>query len=81
MSENSMIYTVQSGDTIGKIAAAHGVSNNDLIAANNLDDPDLIKPGQFLVIPTVITACVDIQFLDKLGDGVAPEIRGDRNRE
>jgi hypothetical protein len=44
-------YTVQPGDWIFKIAAACGVSAQDLIAANSLADPNQIQPGQQLVLP------------------------------
>jgi LysM repeat protein len=45
-------YTVQRGDTLTEIAGDHDVSVSDLIEANDLHDPDLIRVGQVLVIPT-----------------------------
>ena len=45
------IYVVQSGDTLGGISAAHGVSIEELVAANNITDPDVLAVGQELVIP------------------------------
>lgn len=46
-------YTVQSGDTLSKIGANHGVSWQKIFDANRdkLDDPDKIMPGQELKIP------------------------------
>ena len=46
-------YTVQSGDTLSKIGANHGVSWQKIFDANRdkLDDPDKIQPGQELKIP------------------------------
>ena len=46
-------YTVQSGDTLSKIGANHGVSWQKIFEANRdkLDDPDKIMPGQELKIP------------------------------
>ncbi len=44
-------YTVQAGDTLGKIAAEFGVTVQDLQKANNISDPDLISVGQELIIP------------------------------
>lgn len=45
-------YTVQSGDTLSGIAASFGVSLADLEAANpQIADPNLIYPGQLIVIP------------------------------
>jgi len=46
-----LLYTVREGDTLASIAADHGVSLEDLIAANGIGDPNLIHPGQVLVIP------------------------------
>ena len=46
-------YTVESGDTLNKIAAAHGTNWKQLYADNKSvigDDPDLILPGQQLQI-------------------------------
>lgn len=45
-------YTVQPGDTLGAIAAQFGVSVEDIVAANEIANPDLIQPGDVLTIPT-----------------------------
>jgi LysM repeat protein len=47
----SVDYTVVKGDTLGKIARDNNVSVSDLAAANNIPNPNLIHPGQVLVIP------------------------------
>ncbi len=44
-------YVVVWGDTIELIATRFGVSVEDIVAANNLTDPDVIKVGDVLVIP------------------------------
>jgi membrane-bound lytic murein transglycosylase D len=44
-------YRVASGDTLGNIAAAHGVSLRALLEANGLSRRSTIYPGQRLVIP------------------------------
>lgn len=46
-------YTVQSGDSLGKIGAKYGVSWQKIFDANRdkLDNPDKIFPGQELTIP------------------------------
>ncbi len=54
--ESMETYTVQPGDSLWKIAAAHYGSGNRYHAifdANRdiLDNPDLIKPGQVLKLP------------------------------
>lgn len=41
------------GETLSKIAARYGVPTLVLAALNNLHDPDLIFPGQVLVLPMV----------------------------
>lgn len=47
----SVDYTVKRGDTLGTIARDHDVSLSDLIKANGISNPNLIYPGQILVIP------------------------------
>lgn len=47
----SLDYTVERGDTLGGIARDQGVSLIDLVTANEVSNPDLIYPGQVLVIP------------------------------
>jgi LysM repeat protein len=47
----SVDYTVQQGDTLGRIAKEHGVSVSALADVNNLSNPNLIHPGQVLKIP------------------------------
>ena len=44
-------YEVQSGDTLSGIAKKFGVSVDEIMAANGLDDPNQLKVGQVLVIP------------------------------
>lgn len=44
-------YVVQSGDTLGGIAGQYGVSVDDIVAANNLTNPDALEVGQTLTIP------------------------------
>ncbi|HET9260007.1 MAG TPA: LysM peptidoglycan-binding domain-containing protein [Acidimicrobiia bacterium] len=47
----SLDYTVKSGDTLGRIARDHDVSVAEIAAANGIDNPNLIYPGQTLKIP------------------------------
>lgn len=44
-------YTIQAGDTLGAIAAQHGISVEDLIAANPGIDPQRLQIGAEIVIP------------------------------
>ena len=48
-------YVIQAGDTLSEIAQACGLAVKELAEANNIANPDLIKKGATLVIPTVDT--------------------------
>jgi len=41
-------YIVRPGDTLGKIANRFGLELQQLLAMNNVKDPDLIYPGQLI---------------------------------
>ncbi len=44
-------YTVQAGDSLGAIAAQFGVTVDAIVQANSITDPNLILPGETLIIP------------------------------
>jgi LysM repeat protein len=44
-------YLVREGDTLGAIASAYGIPIEALMAANGIEDSDVILIGQELVIP------------------------------
>jgi murein DD-endopeptidase MepM/ murein hydrolase activator NlpD len=46
-------YVVQPGDTLSKIAARFGISENDLIDENNIINPNLLYAGAVLTLPGV----------------------------
>jgi LysM repeat protein len=46
------VYVVRSGDQLGRIAASFGVTLQAIQAANGITNPNLIIPGQKLVIPS-----------------------------
>lgn len=46
-------HVVAWGETIQLIASRYGVSADDIVAANNLADPNLIRAGDVLIIPGV----------------------------
>lgn len=43
-------YTVQGGDTLGKIAAFSGNELSEIVALNGIENPDLIRVGQEIVL-------------------------------
>jgi len=45
------VYTVQLGDNLTAIAKRHNVSIRSLLTANELKDPNILKPGMTLNIP------------------------------
>ncbi len=44
-------YTVQRGDTLNGIARRYGLTVRDLVDANDIVNPNLIFPGQKIIIP------------------------------
>jgi hypothetical protein len=47
-----IVYIIKKGDTLSKIAVAHGITLEELRAANpTIKDPNLIKEGQQITIP------------------------------
>ncbi len=47
------IYSVRSGDTLGKISSKHGISLDDLLEINpQIDNPNLIVVGQIINLNT-----------------------------
>lgn len=47
---NYSTYTVRRGDTLSGIARRFGISVNYLVTANNIQNPNLIFPGQILIV-------------------------------
>ena len=47
---NYSTYTVRRGDTLSGIARRFGISVNYLVSANNIQNPNLIFPGQILIV-------------------------------
>lgn len=61
-----LIYTVQPGDTIFRIAMRLGSTVDLILAANELPDPNFITPGQKLLIPVLTGTVVRVQPGDSL---------------
>lgn len=49
--DDGPIYIIQSGDSLNVIAARFGVSTDDLIRVNQIQNPNLLNAGDRLVIP------------------------------
>lgn len=45
------LYEIQPGDTLGSVALLYGVTVEELLAANNLTDPNALEVGQVVSIP------------------------------
>ncbi|MDD4168995.1 MAG: L,D-transpeptidase family protein [Desulfotomaculaceae bacterium] len=45
------VHIVQTGETLWKIAARYGKTLDYLLSVNNINNPDIIFPGQQIVIP------------------------------
>lgn len=57
-------YTVQSGDTMWKIASKNQTGVQELIDANkSLKNPNLIYPGQVLTIPTKTSQSTELKVV------------------
>lgn len=48
----TLYYTVQSGDTLWRIARQYGTTVQEIVAINQIENPNLIYPGQTLKIIT-----------------------------
>ncbi|OCL25763.1 peptidoglycan-binding protein [Orenia metallireducens] len=51
---SKIIYVVQAGDTLYKIARRYRTTVDAIVDANNLDNPDYLEVGQKLIIPRCI---------------------------
>lgn len=66
-------YTIQAGDTLGKIAAAHNTSVERLARLNNISNPNLIITGHKLIFEeqTAVGDTVQADAQEKLEDELA----------
>jgi murein DD-endopeptidase MepM/ murein hydrolase activator NlpD len=52
--DNSIVYVVQPGDTLTLLALHYNLTLADIILTNKLSNPNLIFPGQQLILPGVV---------------------------
>ncbi len=64
-------YKVKNGDSVARIADFHGVSQDDLRAANGLKKNDHVKPGQILKIPESLRSGASKGHIVRKGDTVS----------
>src|SRR5690242_19983179 len=56
----SGLYVVQPNDTLSGLAEDFGTTVEELMAANNLTDPNAIQAGQTLIIPSLISDTIPL---------------------
>ena len=62
-----LVRKVSEGDTVRAIADEHSVSIATILASNQIDDPDMIMPGQELLIPPLDGLVAEIEPGETLG--------------
>ncbi|HNZ82193.1 MAG TPA: LysM domain-containing protein [Sedimentibacter sp.] len=60
-----MIYTVKSGDSLYKIAKNHNITIEDILKSNYIANPDLIYPGQEIIISKEKTKTAGVEIKPK----------------
>ena len=74
--ESGPVYIVQAGDSLSSIAARFNLTVGELMAANNITDPNLLGAGQELIIPGLegVVGTLDTEYID-LGDSYRTLLR------
>jgi len=68
----SDVYIVQAGDSLLSIAGRYGITLDELVTANGLDDPNFVFSGQRLVIPAAGEAVAVVER--QTGERGSPQI-------
>ncbi|MFP4554160.1 MAG: LysM peptidoglycan-binding domain-containing protein [Actinomycetota bacterium] len=79
--QGSVNYTVRRGDRLGDIAASHDVSLSKLIDRNDISNPNLIRPGQVLLIPSGSSWVCPVKGASYMNDWGFPRGGGTRYHE
>jgi LysM repeat protein len=80
-SAGSSKYTIRSGDRLADIAKNHGVTLSKLVSQNSISDPNLIRSGQTLAIPTGTNWVCPVQGSWFMNDWGFPRGGGTRYHE
>lgn len=80
-SAGTISYTVRSGDRLGDIAHRHSVSLRSLVSENNLANPNLIRSGQVLAIPSGTSWVCPVKGARFMNDWGFPRGGGNRYHE
>ncbi len=73
------IYTVQQGDTVSGIAAAHNITVNTILWANDLDNVDSIMPGDQIFLLPIAGVTHIVQSGDTI-DSIAKKYQADKDK-
>jgi LysM repeat protein len=74
-------HTVRRGDRLGDIASSHGVSVSKLASQNNISNPNLIRVGQELSIPSGSNWVCPVEGASYMNDWGFPRSGGTRYHE
>lgn len=66
----TIIHTVAAGDTLWMIAQKYGVTNSDIVAANNLNPNTYLVIGQKLTIPAKTASATPLLYYVQTGDSL-----------
>jgi len=77
--EEVRYYIVEGGDTLSGIAQRFGISTQTVLSANNLNENDLIKPGQKLTILPVDGVTHTIKAGDTV-EKIAQKYKADKDK-
>jgi nucleoid-associated protein YgaU len=75
--DQHFLYTIVSGDTLNTIAKRYSITVRELIEANNIDNPNMLRIGQKLIIPGVFRPAAPMPPPNPLAPlGPANAVRG-----
>ncbi len=73
------VYEVQDGDTVGSIAKEFEVTSNTILWANDIDDPNMIRPGDKIFILPVTGVKHVVKKKDTV-EKVAKKYKADKDK-